>query len=329
VWRWNLAYDRTVAGWTTTAELLQTRTLQDIFYQNLNYGESGQMRPDGRPIMTQVNRTFSNAIFLTNTDQGDQWTASFKGERRLRNGLFASASYLYGRSNTVNDGNSSTAFSNWRFLYTRGNPNTPVLGISDRDIRHRVNAMASYRRPLGAGTALTASFFYNVQSGRPYTTTFSNDMNGDLQDNDILFIPASADDVIVTGGTWEELNAYIDADDSMKGYRGTIPERNIGRGPWTNTVDFRLAFDVPFRARNNFQITLDVSNFLNMLSKDWGNVRYPNFNEVSPVRFDGIDPGTGKMIYNLSPMKASTFRKFETDDPRSRYQAQLGIRYSF
>jgi hypothetical protein len=35
------------------------------------------------------------------------------------------------------------------------------------------------------------------------------------------------------------------------------------------------------------------------------------------------------MIYNIAPMKAATFRKFETDDPRSRYQAQLGIRYRF
>ncbi len=329
VLRWNLAYDRTVFGWTTTAEFLNTKTLQDIFYQNLNYAESGQTLPDGRPLMAQVNRTFSNAIFLTNTDQGDQWTASVKGERRLRNGLFASASYLYGRSNTVNDGNSSTAFSNWRFLYTRGNPNIPVLGISDRDVRHRANAMASYRQALGLGTSVTASFFYNLQSGRPYTTTFSNDMNGDLQDNDIVFVPSAASDVVVVGGTWEELNAYIDGDDSINDQRGLIPERNTGRGPWTNSLDFRLAFDVPFRARDNFQITLDVSNFLNMLNKDWGVVRFPNFNEVSPVRFDGIDQATGKMIYNLAPMKAATFRKFETDDPRSRYQAQLGIRYRF
>jgi hypothetical protein len=328
VLRWNLAYDRDLFGWTTTGEFLQTKTLQDIFYTNLNYAESGQTRPDGRPVMTQVNRTFSNAIFLTNTEKGNQWTGSIKSERRMRNGLFASASYLYGHAETVHDGTNSTAFSNWRFLYTRGNPNLPVVGISDRDIRHRVNAMASYRFPLGMGSGLTASFFYNVQSGRPYTTTFSNDMNGDLQDNDIVFVPAAATDVVVTNGTWDELNAYIEADDSMKDHRGAIPERNMGRGPWTNLVDFRLAFDLPVKGRNNFQITLDVSNFLNMLNKDWGVVRYPNFNEVSPFRFDGVD-ATGKMIYNLAPMKAATFRKFETDDPRSRYQAQLGVRYRF
>lgn len=329
VLRWNLAYDRAMYGWTTTAEFLHTKTMQDIFYQNLNFAESSTTRPDGRTLMAQVNRTFSNAIFLTNTDEGDQWTASFKADRRMRNGLFASGSYLYGRSNTVNDGNSSTAFSNWRFLYTRGNPNIPVLGISDRDVRHRINALASYRQGLGYGTAVTASFFYNVQSGRPYTTTFSNDMNGDLQDNDILFVPANPGDVVVVGGTWEELNAYIESDNSMNDQRGSIPERNTGRGPWTNSLDFRLAFDVPMRRRNNVQITLDVQNFLNMLNKDWGVVRYPNFNEVSPIRFDGVDAATGKMIYNLAPMKGATFRKFETDDPRSRYQAQLGVRFRF
>ena len=36
-----------------------------------------------------------------------------------------------------------------------------------------------------------------------------------------------------------------------------------------------------------------------------------------------------QMIYDLAPMKAASFRKFQTDDPRSRYQAQLGVRYRF
>ena len=95
---------------------------------------------------------------------------------------------------------------------------------------------------LGAGTALTASFFYNVQSGRPYSTTFSIDMNGDRPDNDIVFVPASASDVVVMNGTWEELNAYIEADDSMKGpprrsFRSGIPDGDRGR-IWS-TSDWR------------------------------------------------------------------------------------------
>lgn len=329
VLRWNLAYDRSMSGVTGSAELLYTKSLQDIFYQNLNYQPNGQTRPDGRPVVAQVERTFSNAILLTNTDKGDAWTAAFKLDRAMRNNWFASGSYLYGRSNTVHDGGSSTAFSNWRFLYTRGNPNVPVVGISNYDVRHRINLSASYNLPLGLGARAMASLFYNIQSGRPYSTTFSNDMNGDLQDNDIIYVPKSADEVIVTGGTWEELNAYIEADDATSSHRGEIPERNTGRGPWTNTMDFRLALDIPMLQRRGAQITFDVQNFGNMLNKNWGLIRFPNFNEISPFRYDGIDPATGKMIYSLVPMKAATFRKLETDDPRSRWQAQLGVRFRF
>lgn len=328
VMRWNLAYDRSMFGLTTSAELLYSKTLQDIYYKNLNYAPTGQTRPDGRPIVAQVDRTFSNAILLTNSDLGNQWTAAFKVDRPLRGGFFGSGSYLYGRSNTVHDGGSSTAFSNWRFLFVRDNPNTPVLGISNFDIRHRVNAAASYQVPVGGGVRATASLFYNLQSGRPFSTTFSNDMNGDFQDNDIIYVPRDANEVIVTGGTWEELNAYIEADSSMKNFRGVIPERNTGRGPWTNSLDFRLAFDLPVQ-RRSVQLTLDVQNFANLLGNEWGLVRFPNFNEISPVRFDGIDAATGKMIYNLTPMKAMTFREFQTDDPRSRWQAQMGIRFRY
>ena len=113
-------------------------------------------------------------------------------------------------------------------------------------------------------------------------------MNGDVQDNDILFVPASASDVVVVGGTWDELNAYIESDSSMKNLRGTIPERNQGRAPWTNLVDFRLAFDVAVRQRNQFQVTIDVSNFLNWLNEDWGVVRLPQFQRSVPceLRWD-------------------------------------------
>ena len=134
---------------------------------------------------------------------------------------------------------------------------------------------------------MTASFFYNMQSGRPYSTTFSNDMNGDIADNDIVFVPASASDVVVMNGTWDELNAYIEADESMKDHRGD----HSGAEYRTGTVDQcgRLQAGVRCAAprAEQFQITLDVSNFLNMLNNDWGVVRYPNFNEVSPFRYGG------------------------------------------
>ncbi|MCB1058435.1 MAG: TonB-dependent receptor [Acidobacteria bacterium] len=325
VLRVTLGYDRQLGFWDLigSAEVIWADTQEDILYQNLNYEQSGTLF-DGRKSFTQVDRTFSDAIFLTNTSEGDQLSASIKIERPFRDGLFGFISYAYGDSNSINDGTSSQAVSNWRFLPSI-DPNNPEVSPSNFDIAHRFNAALSYR--FGARNfPTTVSFFYNAQSGRPFSTTFSNDINGDRQDNDLLYVPASADEVIVTNGTWEDLNNYISADSGLSAARGKIVKRNASRAPWTQQLDFKLAQDVRF-GKYAFQITLDILNFWNLIDSDAGRVQYVPFAETSPVRFDGIDAATGKPIYRLNFTDPD--RRFSTDDLRSRWQAQLGLRFSF
>ena len=56
-----------------TAELLYSKTIEDVYYQNVNYIESGNVSPiDGRPIYKRASTALSNAYLLTNTDEGDQ-----------------------------------------------------------------------------------------------------------------------------------------------------------------------------------------------------------------------------------------------------------------
>ena len=66
-------------GLTTQTEFLYTKTIEDIYYMNLNYAESGTTRPDGRPVMARVNTTFSDALFLTNTDEGRSVDGELQG----------------------------------------------------------------------------------------------------------------------------------------------------------------------------------------------------------------------------------------------------------
>ena len=42
-----------------------------------------------------------------------------------------------------------------------------------------------------------------------------------------------------------------------------------------------------------------------------------------------MDSATGKPIYDIATLTASTFKKFTTDDLRSRWQMQLGARFRF
>ncbi len=122
--RASLGYDRDLgfANLIGTVELLYSNTLKDIDYRNLNLTQTGT-RPDGRPVYARLNPAFSDVIFLTNTDRGSTWTLATTVKKRFRNNWQLQGSYLYGESETVNDGGSSQARSNWVNVYNFGNPN--------------------------------------------------------------------------------------------------------------------------------------------------------------------------------------------------------------
>ena len=331
VMRTTIGYDHEL-GWqgvVATAEFVYSTTTQDILYQNLNTVASGANAFDGRAMYTTFDSDYSNTLLLANTQQGNQWNAVFKVQRRFRDGWAANGSYMYGSARSINDGNSSQAYSNWRYNNIANDPNNPELARSDYDVAHRINLMLSYDTELGNHARMSLGFFYDGQSGRPYSSTFSYDMNGDWQSNDLLYVPASPDEVIVTGGTTEQFWSYIMNDPGLADARGSIVERNASRAPWRNFTDFRAAFDIPI-ASTEVEISLDITNFLNLLNSNWGTIKYGNYDELSPFRYRGNDASTGLPIYELqSTARRALEDKFTTDDLRSRWQMKLGFRFTF
>ncbi len=329
--RGNLAYDRSLGLWgmVGSAEFLFSRNVKDIKYQNLNFTPSGATRPDGRPVFTRVIPSLSDAIFLTNTNQGSGWSLAFKLEKPWKNGFYASTSYLYNRADSIMDGTSSQAASNWGNVYTPGDPNNPPLTVSNFDVRHRVNLSASYDVRIAKNLTSTFSLFWNIQTGRPYALVFYQDVNGDGRTtNDLMYIPKSADEVVVRNGTGQQLMDWLAGDPCVMDYAGSIMPRNACRQPRTNQVDFRWALNVPFGKRK-VELTFDVFNFLNMFNKDWGKNQYVSYNENTDTTYRGIDPATGKMIYDIALQTSPTYQRWLTDDVRSRWQAQFGARFRF
>jgi hypothetical protein len=141
-------------------------------------------------------------------------------------------------------------------------------------------------------------------------------------------VPRSADEVIVRNGTWDQLNAFIEGDDALRENRGRIVPRNAGRAPWTNAVDLKVALNVPTARGVKLEFTADILNVLNLLNSDWGVFDLATFNDLNPIRFQ-TDTATGKYVYDLVTINGATFRKFDRDDLRSRWQGQLGLRVRF
>ena len=131
--------------------------------------------------------------------------------------------------------------------------------------------------------------------------------------------------MVVTGGTWDDLNAFIEAEPGLRDFRGQIVDRNSARLPWRNRVDVRLAFGVPV-SKAKVEITADVENLLNMFDNTAGRVDDEFFPGLAPVRLNGTQ--NGKPVYQLL-FTSPTFTKGSYVDLASRWSAQLGLRVRF
>jgi hypothetical protein len=345
--RGNIALDHDLGffGLVGTAELLYTKNLKEIFYSNINYVPSGTTLPDGRVVTKKYDSNLNDVVLLSNTAKGKSWTTSFAVERPFRNGFFFKASYLYGQSFSVNDGVSSVARSNWS-----GNPyqlyvNDPQMSRSNYDPGHRINFAATVQLPKTWKLSHQVSVFYNGMTGRRYSLGFNGDLNGDgVSNNELLFVPASASDVVVYNGTWEQLDAYISQDPGASQYRGKIMPRAGARAPWQNQMDLQYSLNIPTGGKTKVELTATVINFLNLLNGNWGWQYWAPFPGMgTAIGYGGVCTGTtgssnlgctandlGKMRYNLANITSSTFSgTFTRDDLRSRWQAQFGARFRF
>ena len=102
---------------------------------------------------------------------------------------------------------------------------------------------------------------------------------------------------------------FISSDSSMKDARGRIAERNAGRSPWSNGLDFRFAANIPTRSRARVELTMDVLNLLNLFDKSSGEVYYAAFNDILAVRYAGVNAATGKDVYDVSAVESIDIRE--------------------
>jgi len=333
--RYNVAYDRQLPWWglVGSVEFLYGDSQKEIDYRDLNLVQTGNLALDGRPTFTRFDPSVTGAYLITNTSEGEATNIAVKIERPYRDGFSGYVSYAYGDSKVVNDGTSSRAVSNFQFNEAI-NPNDAGVSTSDFEVQHRFNASFSYRFNRRSKYPTTVAAFYNLQAGRPYSWIygfqFFPSINNDRYfSNDLFYVPAGPDDVIVTGGTFADLDAFISSEPCLDSHRGEIAPRNCSRAPWNHSFDLRIAQDIPIK-NSNLQVTLDLLNLANLFDEDSGVLRYAEFNAIAPVDID-VDDDTGKFIYDLENFITDPANndRFETHNIISRWRAKLGVRWTF
>ncbi|WP_233992728.1 TonB-dependent receptor [Salinibacter altiplanensis] len=350
--RTTLAIDQELPlGFVTTLEGIYSSSLNNVTFRDLNLEQVDESKY-GRPIYDgPVSNRFTNAIQLENTNKGYQYSLTGQLQRNVREGLGGSLSYTYSRAESVNNGSSSRAISNWTFNENK-DVNDAGLGTADYEIRHRILGQLNYTINYADRFGTSFGLVYEGRSGEPFSWIYDGNANGDTGDgataNDLVYVPASESEIFLESDNWDLMNALIEGEEALDDARGSVIDRNTARTPWQHLLDFRLGQTIRTFEGQRIQFTLDVENVLNLLNDDWGQVENVSFNNVQAWGIDGYisekDVGTevigrtvtqddvGKPVVSF---EEETVREnlngeqFFVDNISSRWRLRLGVKYTF
>ena len=348
----NIAVDAKLPWWGLigTVEYLHTSFLNNVAYQNLNLSRSTAKltgTPDNRPIYDradEVDPTYARILLGYNTDKGNAYTLTVQVTKPVENGLEFSAGYSYGDANSIFDGTSSQNSSQWRGLHSvRGRNFDQPLTRSGFSLGSRFFLQASYKKEYAGFASSQISFFYNGQSGTPFSYIYNDGgalNNEDSRERNLIFVPENQNDIIlVDNGSspqaqWNALDKYISNDEYLSSRRGQYAETNGSRSPFVGQLDMKFTQDFFIEMANNrrniIQLTFDVFNLGNFLNAEWGRIKQTG-SDLQLLNFEGFeDDGTTPNFSYDRESNLKDFLFFDDSGIRSsRWQMQVGIRYIF
>jgi hypothetical protein len=308
--RMSLAYDRQLP-WNLigTLEGLYSKTLNQLFFVNLNVGPSTGVTANGRTVYANVanpangsvtlippsgvvanggTARFSTAVDLQNQSKDYAYNLTAQLRKRYADNWEALVAYTYSRARDVQSFTSSTALSNAQFGRTLVGPQEiPYTGISLFDQPHKINAMVSRTFEWKRDLSTDVTFTYSGVSGAPHDYVYdasggtSGDLNADgYNRNDLFYVPKNALDPAEIqfrqqaarspATQAQDLENFIANSPCLSRQRGQIMTRNSCRNPFTHLVDVSIRQGLPTVRGERVSVQWDIFNFGNLINKNWG-----------------------------------------------------------
>lgn len=337
VWRTNLGYDyKTKDNWVASLDVVYTKDINGMMVRNYGLKKpTGKLAGvDNRPIYLAGDKGANTAYVFTNTNVGYSFNTSVQVEKTWSNGMYVKLGYNYLDAKdaaSIDAEISSDAYD--RNPANIQNTNTAELAPSLYGNKHRVLGVLSKKFTYGEGKWSTlVSVFMEYAKGGRYSYTYSGDINGDGSGlNDLMYIPTDAqiDQMAFSGDATAQrsaFKAYIAQDDYLSANRGKYAEKYAALSPWYNHWDIRLAQELKLANKNTIQFTMDILNAGNLISSKWGVRQFATQTGLSQPLAVSVD-ATSKPTYQFDTAQKTTF--FNDFSLLSRWQMQLGLRYSF
>jgi hypothetical protein len=361
VWRTNLAADIKLPwDMTFTLEGLYTKDINAILQQNVNekaptlnfagsdsrprYLQTG-VNSSGAPVYdNKINSTISNAMVLRNTGAGYQYSVTAQLMRDFSHGFEGMVAYTFSEAKDVTSNAGDQAASAWQANVATGSLNDPGLSDSYFSVPHRVVAALSYRFSYARSRLATGvSLFYEGAPQGRLNYIYSNDLNGDGNVSDLLYIPKDEADIVFTDkGTMTAADqkaaffSFLAQDAYLSSHRGEYAQRFGAVMPWMHRFNLKIVQDlVVLKARDSkIQLTLDILNLGNLLNSSWGvrKVQITGSNDNIPLlEYAGTDTANRPMfrlpVNSIEGYYRTTYKN--VPDYSSTWSMQLGLRFLF
>ena len=319
IWKTSLALDLqlpTSFPLSMTAEGMFNKTLWGVCMQDWNINNSKLTAtfngPDNRVNYTECTDyqyTDFSMYTMTNTNKGWGYTFNFTVNAEPVKNLQLMFAYTHTEAKEISGMPGSAANSVFTGMPTISGTNLSGLQRSQYVLPDKVIASVNYFLPfrIFGGKGLHFNAFYTGSSSYGNSYIYSNDMNGDGNATDLIYIPATKDEIAFkTPADADAFWAFVNNDAYLSKNKGKYAEAYAGRAPWVHRVDLRIAEDFAFRiggTTHNFQISASIDNVGNMINSSWGIQKLSCYQSdltgtIAPLKYEGINEA-GRPFFSM------------------------------
>lgn len=357
-WKTSLAFDAKLPGDVDfTLEGIYNRDFGPAVISNANVYADGTKTFSANDTRTKYSKynANNNAFLIENGgNKAYYYSITTQLHKAFDFGLDLSFAYTHSKSRSYGDGiGDQVTSAYYTNLFAVNGVNDHALGYGTYVASNRILASVGYSIAYAKNLKSSFSFIYEgmpmgyvgTYSYSRYSYSYSTNIVGDGGANNLMYIPASKDELTfrdvtdkssgkVTYSATDQKNDfwnYVMQDKYLKNHLGQYAERGGAEMPWHHQVDFKFNQDFYMSVggkKNTLQLGVDIQNLGNLLNSKWGLYKQMNSgaaNSVAPLAYNG--DGTYTMLKVNDQVLKNTYTNYNAT--ASTYRVMFSVRYIF
>jgi hypothetical protein len=229
--------------------------------------------------------------------------------------------------------NASSAFS---YIPSVDGPNFLQLHNSSFVTPDRIIASATLHDKCNNHYSLV---YEGWRGGSNYSYILANDMNGDGNAYDLIYIPtdlevANNEFRFVSDDDRQRFMDFVHNDDYLKDRQGKYAEAYSVYSPWVHRIDFAYKHDFKLnvgKTKHTLQLSFDMKNVLNFFDSSWGVQKIMNssLNSGKILKYEGVDSEGYATFSTPKAVSGSTQTWVKNHAIGQCWYASVGIKYFF